>query len=330
MNKILTADVKACNFYVGRNIQQSCSATERTLKTTEERIAWIAIRRGNGGAGRNRTADLRIANATLSQLSYGPTSTSTCRERAAYDSRLMPVANPPDDNSFAGPAASARSTGSPGRQEILIFAKAPRPGQCKTRLARRLGATRAARIYRQLLDTAVAQACAVEGAHVTLVCAPDTAHPVFARLARRYGVDRRRQSRGPLGRRMHCALRDACQHNQAVILVGSDQPTDIAAFIQTGLDQLRRHDAWLAPTLDGGYWAIGLRRPDSRVFRGPAWSTSRVAGHTMTLLSRPGRSAACAAVRRDIDDARDWFYLPRSRRADIARRATLPGSRYRR
>ncbi len=31
------------------------------------------IRRLNGGAGEARTPDLRIANATLSQLSYGPT-----------------------------------------------------------------------------------------------------------------------------------------------------------------------------------------------------------------------------------------------------------------
>ena len=42
-----------------------------TKKANRERLAFF-LNRG-GGAGEDRTPDLRIANAALSQLSYGPT-----------------------------------------------------------------------------------------------------------------------------------------------------------------------------------------------------------------------------------------------------------------
>lgn len=39
---------------------------------------------GNGGAERNRTADLLIANEALSQLSYGPGARAQNAPKAAY------------------------------------------------------------------------------------------------------------------------------------------------------------------------------------------------------------------------------------------------------
>ena len=40
------------------------------------RVSYLLRMAGAGGASRDRTDDLRVANATLSQLSYGPVESS--------------------------------------------------------------------------------------------------------------------------------------------------------------------------------------------------------------------------------------------------------------
>ena len=52
--------------------------------------------------------------------------------------------------------------------EVAVFARAPIPGQAKTRLIPRLGPQGAARLQQQLTERALARASAVPGARVTL------------------------------------------------------------------------------------------------------------------------------------------------------------------
>ena len=280
----------------------------------------------SGGAGRNRTADLRIANATLSQLSYGPFFRLLTCKRAAYDSRLMSVANPLHSNE-AFPSREDDLT-------IVIFAKAPIPGHCKTRLARGVGNTRAARIYRAMLEHAVAAITADAPGRVILACAPDTRHPLFRGLARRYGVARYRQARGDLGTRMADGIRHALGPNRSgsVLVVGSDQPELDGPWLANARRALADtgRAAWLAPTEDGGYWAIGLNRNIPRVFRGPRWSTPRVSTATRSGMTRLGLDYAELAPRNDIDEVRDWRRLAPDLRTQLSRRATMPGIAFKR
>ena len=51
------------------------------------------------------------------------------------------------------------------------------------------------------------------------------------------------------------------------LLIGMDTPQVTSALLDDGLHALDVADAAFAPALDGGYWAIGLRRPDAAVFR---------------------------------------------------------------
>jgi hypothetical protein len=47
----------------------------------------------NGGARRDRTADILLAKQALSQLSYGPESSVTARGRERHGSRHFPMAS---------------------------------------------------------------------------------------------------------------------------------------------------------------------------------------------------------------------------------------------
>ncbi|MES1925639.1 TIGR04282 family arsenosugar biosynthesis glycosyltransferase [Salinisphaera sp. T31B1] len=227
-----------------------------------------------------------------------------------------PLDRPADVSSIAPPL------------HLLIFAKAPRYGYCKTRLARRLGHCRATRIYRALLEHAVLHARRAHHGPVIVVCAPDTRHPFFQRMARRHDVRLVRQPRGDLGRRMHRALATATTDGAPAILMGSDQPVLEDGWLADARRSLDVEDAWLAPCTDGGYWAIGLRRAAAGVFRGPRWSSARVARHTRTRLRALAGPWHEWHPRRDIDDARDWLRLSAPRRSALSRQATMPGIRF--
>lgn len=225
--------------------------------------------------------------------------------------------------SFANPSPRYKSSSTGARDTaLLIFAKAPVPGRCKTRLARRYGAYRACTIYRSLLTHAVCAARQQFDGPITLVCAPDTRHAFFHHLSRRYRLRLARQARGDLGQRMHHAIRQGLQHHSRVVLMGSDQPVLDHAWLSEARKVLAvPNNAWLAPTLDGGYWAIGLRTAQARLFRGPRWSTSRVAGVTLNRMHELGLHARTHTPLRDIDDARDWHALDSPIRSKLAGRA---------
>ena len=232
----------------------------------------------------------------------------------------MSVANPPN--------ANHASSSHEDDFCVVIFAKAPVAGRCKTRLARGVGSRRAAHIYRAMLEHAVAETRAATCGRVLLACAPDTRHPFLRHLARRYAVTCHRQARGDLGTRMARGIALGRRYARCVILIGSDQPALAGAWLHEARRALA-HDgprAWLAPTRDGGYWGIGLNRPRPQIFRGPRWSTPRVAIATRTELARQGFAVSEAPVRNDIDEPRDWHRLSIGLRRHLARRACLSGT----
>ena len=108
---------------------------------------------------------------------------------------------------------------------IVVMAKAPEPGQVKTRLVPPLSAggaaVLAARFARRTLTTAVAAALGP----VTLGCAPDATHEFFKVCARRHGVTLVDQGDGDLGARMQRMLATALERHRRVLLLGTDVPS---------------------------------------------------------------------------------------------------------
>ena len=188
---------------------------------------------------------------------------------------------------------------------ILVFARAPVPGRCKTRLIPALGRQGAARLHRQLVRRTLAQARAA-GLPVELWCAPDTEHGFFAACRRDHGVRLRRQPPGDLGRRMALALARALRDADAAILVGSDCPQFEAKDFRAALAALARADCVLQPSTDGGYVLIGVRRMERRVLTGITWSSGRELGQTRRRMAALGLSLSERTPLMDIDTPRDY------------------------
>jgi len=197
---------------------------------------------------------------------------------------------------------------------ILVFARAPVAGRCKTRLIPRLGRRGAARWHARQVRRTVAVAAAT-GLPVQLWSAPDAGHALFLRCRRDYGVSLRRQSKGDLGRRMAQALGRSLRADGArALLIGSDCPVLDAAQLRAALAALDDADAVLQPAEDGGYVLIGSRRPLNRALQGIDWSSGRELRQTRLRLRRQGLRVTERPTLWDVDEPGD---LRRARRLGL-------------
>ena len=98
-------------------------------------------------------------------------------------------------------------TGAVLESVIGVFARAPDPGQTKTRLIPRLGADAAAPAALPARPPSVETALASDAGPVELWCAPSQSHPFFQELATEHRLRLRTQGDGDLGERMADAFR---------------------------------------------------------------------------------------------------------------------------
>lgn len=190
---------------------------------------------------------------------------------------------------------------------VIVFARAPTPGSCKTRLIGRYGAIGAARLYRHMIARTLRVARASDCGRVEVWVDPDPGHPAFAPL-RRLGLALRRQPRGDLGRRMARAMAGTLRGGAGTaLLIGTDAADLRAQDLRDAAAALGRGecDALLQPALDGGFVMIGLRRDPGTLLRGVAWSSGRELRQATARLQRGGLRVLHGSARRDLDHPAD-------------------------
>ena len=190
---------------------------------------------------------------------------------------------------------------------LILFARAPRLGAVKRRLAREIGAMAALRFHRGQLARLVRGLGRDRRWRTVLAVTPDRAAWRGARWPGR--LPRLPQGGGDLGRRMGRAL---ARHPRRALLVGCDIPGIRPADIAAGFRALSRGaDAVFGPAEDGGYWLVGLgpRRPPPRSFAAVRWSTEHALADT--LANFRGRRVALLRRLRDVDRAADLAVLRR-------------------
>ncbi len=183
------------------------------------------------------------------------------------------------------------------RPVIICFARAPRLGQGKQRLAREIGAVPALRFQRIRLSAVLRALSTLRGVDKYLSLTPPG-----ARVRTPAGWQVMSQGHGDLGARMHHLFQ--CFPGRRVVLLGTDIPALGAPDIRAALRALRGHDAVFGPAFDGGYYLVGLapRRP-ARPFAQARWSSEHALADTLRNFA--GFRVACLRRLRDIDTAED-------------------------
>lgn len=198
----------------------------------------------------------------------------------------------------------------PDSTAVVIFARAPRPGTVKTRLADLLGAEGAAGLHARLVKQTLETARTAGFRRIELYGAPDCDDPFFRFCAGHYGVALASQAPGDLGARMLAAFESTLAANARVLLVGSDCPALTARHLRDADRALRDgSDAVLVPCEDGGYALIGLKRVDAKLFEDIAWGSDRVMAETRVRLKQRGWTWRELETLWDVDRPEDYARL---------------------
>jgi len=189
------------------------------------------------------------------------------------------------------------------RLALCVFARAPRAGRVKTRLIGTLGADGAAALYARLLTRMLAVAADAPVATREIHVDTATSLPWFSALS---DFRCRVQVEGDLGTRMHAACATLLESHDAVLLTGSDLLDVTATDLALAATWLRSDaEVVLGPVADGGYWLIGLRRPQPALFDDMPWSTRGVYAATVARLAAQDIAWRALPLRHDVDDEND-------------------------
>jgi uncharacterized protein len=219
------------------------------------------------------------------------------------------------------------------RAAILLLAKAPVPGEVKTRLCPPLAARDAAHVAAAaLLDTLDTVRSVPRTTGLVALTGSLRAATRRAELHRALAATLLYPQRGDsLGRRIAAAHADAAARlpGRPVLQIGMDTPQLRSDDLVEAIEPLtagRGPDAVLGPALDGGWWALGLRDPGAAAVIA-AIPTSRpdTGGRTLAALRAAGLRVALLREERDIDTVSDLraivAQVPASRLAAVAAHA---------
>jgi rSAM/selenodomain-associated transferase 1 len=190
------------------------------------------------------------------------------------------------------------------RDVLCILAKAPRPGEVKTRLAPAVGEAGAATLARAFFDDTLALTRRMARARLALAMAGD-ATP----LGLPADLEVWPQAPGDLGERMERALARALTIGDRVLLIGADSPGLPRAYLEAAFTLLSSHDAVLGPADDGGFYLLGLDRCEPGLLSGLPWSQSDALLRTEARLRATGRTVGHAPPWFDVDELDDLLLL---------------------
>lgn len=188
------------------------------------------------------------------------------------------------------------------RGRIVVFAREPRLGQVKSRLAKTLGAPAALALYRAMLARVGSLLQHAGLAPWDLWVTSNPSHKDFITLCNATNIYL--QKGADLGARMDFALSQTLDRadSDAVILIGTDCPALSADYLHGALAALESgSDVVLGPAEDGGYVLIGARRPISALFEAMPWGSDQVLARTLERLADSGLSYHLLETLWDVD-----------------------------
>jgi uncharacterized protein len=186
------------------------------------------------------------------------------------------------------------------RPRLVLFARYPAAGACKSRLIPALGPDGAAEVHRRLTVRTVA-VLRGSGAPVT-VAYTGAAKDAFAAWL---GPDVAlvEQAEGDLTARLL-----ACLDPAPVIFFGADTPDLVLHHVEAAIAALADNEVVIGPAEDGGYYLIGMRTALPELLIDMPWSTDQVLPATLARLEALGIVPVLLETLSDCDRPED---LPR-------------------
>ncbi|WP_298782489.1 TIGR04282 family arsenosugar biosynthesis glycosyltransferase [uncultured Polaribacter sp.] len=164
---------------------------------------------------------------------------------------------------------------------LLIFTRNPELGKAKTRLAKTVGDETALEIYKFLLkktrDISAKVASDKAVYYSVKVRENDIWDPKIYQKHQQIGED--------LGIRMRNAFENGFKASyDKVMIIGSDLFDLTSEIIDDAFHQLENNDVVLGPAEDGGYYLLGMKSLEEKIFKNKDWGTATVRAKTLLDL----------------------------------------------
>jgi rSAM/selenodomain-associated transferase 1 len=202
-------------------------------------------------------------------------------------------------------SSSEKSVRSSNSDRVLvIMAKAPRPGEVKTRLTPSLAPEAVTAFYCCLLDDTLALAQSLSDVEVAIMC-PDSDVNELAKLAGNKARVIAQKGEGLAAGLISVFAHFATGHQRRTIAFNSDSPHLPRSVLEDAFETLAAHDVVVGPTRDGGYYLVGAKASHPTLFANDGMGT-RSAMERLLARARDLRlSVGFAESFYDIDVADD-------------------------
>lgn len=183
---------------------------------------------------------------------------------------------------------------------LLIFTRNPEPGKVKTRLAKDIGDQAAFDIYNFLLEHTVSvtrELNVTKEVHYSEKAEPeDIWDNTIYRKKLQQGDD--------LGARMQFAFEEGFKNGfKNIIIIGSDLYDLAQEDLEAAFEALEQNEVVIGPAEDGGYYLLGMKKPEPQIFENKNWGSSTVLSDTLKDLQ--GKNVGLLPEKNDIDNLND-------------------------
>lgn len=190
---------------------------------------------------------------------------------------------------------------------LILMTRVPIPGRTKTRLMEVLSANECAQIHRCfLLDIFNTFKAVKEDMDIYITYTPKDSLGIISKMIPEY-ITCFPQTGSALGERMFNSIDMLLNKGyKKVVLIGSDIPDIKSKDIMASFEILDSKDVVLGPTLDGGYYLIGMKKAYEKLFdENIKWGNKSVFAGTVDIANKCGLKVGLASKYRDIDDKED-------------------------
>ncbi|WP_296383313.1 TIGR04282 family arsenosugar biosynthesis glycosyltransferase [Winogradskyella sp.] len=182
---------------------------------------------------------------------------------------------------------------------VIVFVKNIKLGTVKTRLAKTIGDIGAFEVYSELVkitENATKQLEIDKRIYFSTAVVDTKWQNDFKTVQN--GID--------LGERMLNAFKDGFKAGyKKIVLIGSDLPDLNATHITNGIKALNDSDVVFGPAEDGGYYLVGLSKPNTSIFTNKPWSQPNLLNKTLQELQKLQVSVSTLEPLNDIDTYED-------------------------
>jgi uncharacterized protein len=186
---------------------------------------------------------------------------------------------------------------------LIIFIKNAELGKVKTRLAATLGDEQALDIYKKLLSLTQKIALQVD-------CQRYLYYSNFIDVKDDFGESdftKRVQIGENLGERMSNAFTEVLTNHSKAVIIGSDCAELQGEILSGAFADLAAHDFVVGAAEDGGYYMLGMKEAQPKVFANIEWSTDEVFTKTIVNIKQLEKSVAFSPTLSDLDNEADWL-----------------------